>query len=182
MDEPKAVQLAQVGDRQAFAWLVCAYQDQLRALVAMAVANHDDILDVVQESFIDAWRGLPGFDTGREFGPWLRTVCRNRIRQFLRQRIPRRRRELAVIDAALLVAPTTEDPAPDERVAALRVCISALEPAQRVLIERRYIEDVPVQRLAADLGKSPNAVSMLLLRLKEALMRCMDRQPPGVVP
>lgn len=177
MDESATVRAAQAGDRQAFAALVGAHQARLRALVALSISDRDDILDVVQETFVDAWRGLPGFEAGREFGPWLRTICRNRVRQFLRQRIPRRRRELAVVDAALLAAPLADDTAPDERIAALRACIEGLDPAHRGMLERRYLDGVAVQRIAADLGRSPNAVSMVLLRLKDALLRCMERRP-----
>lgn len=176
MDEITAARAAQAGDRDAFAWLVARYQAELRAIVASAVADRDDRLDVVQESFVDAWRGLPGFDPDRPFGPWLRTVCRNRVRQFLRQRIPRRRRELAVVDAAILAAPGPEDAAPGERIAQLKRCIEGLAPEQRSLLQRRYVANEPVQHIAATVSKTPNSVSMVLLRLKEALLRCMERR------
>lgn len=177
MDERAAILAARSGDRDAFGWLVDRHQLQLRALVALSIADRDDRLDVVQEAFVDAWRGLAGFDPWREFGPWLRTVCRNRVRQFLRQRIPRRRRELAVVDAALLAAPPADDGAADERIATLRRCVEALAPEQRSLLQRRYVDGEPVQRIAGTVNKSPNAVSMILLRLKEAVLRCMDRRP-----
>lgn len=177
MDERAAILAARSGDRDAFAWLVDRHQLQIRALVAMSLADRDDRLDVVQETFVDAWRGLAGFDPGREFGPWLRTVCRNRVRQFLRQRIPRRRRELALVDAALLATPPAEDGAPDERIAILRHCVEAMAPEQRSLLHRRYVDGEAVQVIAQEVRKTPNAVSMILLRLKEAILRCMDRRP-----
>lgn len=174
MDEAHLVTAAAAGDREAFSDLVRLHQARLRALAALSLADRDDVLDVVQESFVDAWRGLAGFDQQREFGPWLRTICRNRVSKHLRDRIPRRRRELALVDEALLEAPPAEPPAPEERLDALRRCLAALESGQRRLLERRYHDGAAVGDLASELGKSPNAVSMILLRLKSVLMRCVE--------
>lgn len=179
MDERTAIQAARSGDREAFAWLVDRHQLQIQALVAWSITDRNDRLDVVQDAFVDAWRGLAGFDPEREFGPWLRTVCRNRVRQFLRQRIPRRRRELALVDAALLASPPADDGGADERIAHLRRCVDAMAPEQRSLLQRRYVEGEAVQLIARTVRKTPNAVSMILLRLKEAILQCMDRRPEG---
>lgn len=171
MDEAMLVRQAQGGDREAFAQLVRLHQERLRGLVALSIPGHDDVHDLVQEAFVDAWRGLPGFDTGRDFAPWLRTICRNRVRKFLRDRLPRRRRELALVDEALLAAP--EPPEDDRRLPALRACLGRLAEGQRRLLARRYRDGEPVQAIAEAIGRSPNAVSMLLLRLRSALVKCV---------
>jgi RNA polymerase sigma-70 factor (ECF subfamily) len=161
------------GDREAFAGLVRLHQARLRALVAMSVPCRDDVHDVVQEAFIDAWRGLPGFAAGREFGPWLRAICRNRVNRFLRDRLPRRRRELALVDAALLEQPPAAEDDATPRLDALRACLETLDASHRRLLALRYHDDVAVRDIATSVGKSPNGVSMILLRLKAALQRCM---------
>jgi RNA polymerase sigma-70 factor (ECF subfamily) len=173
VEERQLVEAAAGGDREAFAGLVRLHQARLRALAALLVPDRDDVLDIVQESFVDAWRGLAGFDRQREFGPWLRTICRNRALKHLRDRLPRRRRELALVDEALLAAPPVADPGDDNRLPLLRRCLAALAPDHRRLLERRYHEGVAVADLASELGKSPNALSMVLIRLKTALQRCV---------
>jgi RNA polymerase sigma-70 factor, ECF subfamily len=175
MDDGAWLRLAMAGDRDAFAALVHQHQARLRAFTALTVSNRDDVHDIVQETFIDAWRGLPGFDATREVGPWLRTICRNRTNKFLRDRLPRRRRELALVDAALIAgAPEVDDLSCDQRLEALRACVDSLDAAHRHLLTLRYHDDVPVQDIATSLGKSPNGVSMMLLRLKSVLMKCVD--------
>lgn len=171
MDERDLIRAAVAGDQEAFAGLVRRHQARLRGLVALSLSERDDVLEVVQESFVDAWRALERFDQSREFGPWLRTICRNRTLKFLRDRLPRRRRELALVDEALLAAPAVE-PA-DDRLTALRRCLEQLDAAHRRLLEQRFSAGVAVQDLAVALGKSPNAVSMILLRLKQVLHRCV---------
>lgn len=171
MDERELITAAITGDQDAFASLVRLHQARLRGLVALSLSDRGDVLEVVQDSFVDAWRGLDRFDQTREFGPWLRTICRNRTLKFLRDRLPQRRRELALVDEALIAAPMAE--VTDGRLAALRRCLEQLDAEHRRLLEQRYANDVAVQDLAVALGKSPNAVSMILLRLKSVLQRCV---------
>jgi DNA-directed RNA polymerase specialized sigma24 family protein len=40
-------------------------------------------------------------------------------------------------------------------------------------VRQRYADGVAVTDLAQQLGKSPNAVSMILLRIKAILQRCV---------
>jgi RNA polymerase sigma-70 factor (ECF subfamily) len=173
VSEAELVQAAIAGDREAFAGLVRLHQARLRALVALILPSRDDVHDVVQEAFIDAWRGLPGFAAGNDFGPWLRAICRNRAAKFLRDRLARRRRELALVDAALIDEVPAEDELAERRLAALRACLDTLDEAQRRLLALRYHDEVAVQEIATTLGKSPNGVSMALIRLKAALMKCV---------
>lgn len=171
MDEHELIRAAVAGDEEAFAGLVRLHQARLRGLVALLLSERDDVLEVVQESFVDAWRALDRFDQTREFGPWLRTICRNRTLKFLRDRLPRRRRELALVDEALIAAPIPE--LADDRLVALRRCLEHLDAEHRRLLEQRFADGIPVQELALALGKSPNAVSMILQRLKDVLQRCV---------
>jgi RNA polymerase sigma-70 factor, ECF subfamily len=173
VDERHLIAAAAAGDREAFSGLVVLYQARLRALVAMTLSERDDVLDVVQESFVDAWRGLDRFDQSREFGPWLRTICRNRTMKFMRDRLPKRRRELALVDEILITAPSEAEEQSAGRLTALQRCLEQLDADHRRLLEQRYANGVEVQTLAQSLGKSPNAVSMILLRLKTVLQRCV---------
>ena len=79
MDERDLIQKAQQGDRDAFGELVALYQARLRAFVARYVTRPDDVYDIVQEGFIDAMQHLDRFDPAKDFGPWLRAICRNRM-------------------------------------------------------------------------------------------------------
>lgn len=176
MDERALVVAAQKGDGEAFAGLVRLHQARLRALVALSIPGRDEAHDLVQEAFIDAWKGLAGFDTGREFGPWLRTLCRNRLRQFLRDRLPRRRRELALVDEALLACPAAAEDDGEARLGALRTCLDALPAEHRRVLALRFVEELAVQDIASALERSPNAVSMVILRLKAALARCIGQR------
>jgi RNA polymerase sigma-70 factor (ECF subfamily) len=80
---------------------------------------------------------------------------------------------LALVDEVLIAAPPAADEHSAGRLAALHHCLKQLDADHRRLLEQRYADGVEVQALAQALGKSPNAVSMILLRLKTVLQRCV---------
>ncbi|HYE05097.1 MAG TPA: sigma-70 family RNA polymerase sigma factor [Planctomycetota bacterium] len=174
--EPDLIARARAGDAAAFDGLVRLHQARLRALAARCVLDADDAHDLVQEAFIDAWRHLDRFDATREFGPWLRTLCRNRVTSFLRARATRRTRPLALVDEALAARLERDDGGGDGDIAAVRTCLDELGERQRSLVDRRYARCEAVKDIARALGRTEGSVSMLLLRVRDALMRCVRRR------
>jgi len=177
---PASIARAREGDRDAYAEVVRAYQARLRAQVALTVADREAILSIVQDAFVDAWRGLATYDGERPFLPWLRAILRTCIAKHYReQRV--QRRHLALVDAALLSQPCEDAPVEDaaERLAALRRCLAEVPAGSRELLSLRFEQDWQVKRIAEHLHKSANAVSMSLLRLKEELSACAQRRLQG---
>lgn len=174
MDERQLISAAMAGDREAFTGLVRLHQRSLRALVAMAMLPPDDVSEVVQEALIDAYRHLDRFDPQREFGPWLRTICRNRLQRFLRDRKSRRRHELALVDDAVdHGAADHEVDATVGRITVLRRCLAKLEERHRQVVTMRFHDGLAVKDIADRLRRSANSVSVLLFQLKAALQRCV---------
>jgi RNA polymerase sigma-70 factor (ECF subfamily) len=178
MDERELIRRAQQGDRRAFGELVSLYQARLRAFVARYVSRPDEVFDIVQDGLIDAMEHLDRFDPEKEFGPWLRAICRNRMLNHFRSNKVRQNAAMALVDAALQETwGPMEDDLEDgaERVAALRRCVDKLEKAQRELLELRYRREVPLNELAQKLGRSAAALSMSLFRLRAILEKCMEQ-------
>lgn len=179
MNERALIIAAQEGDHDAFGELVRRYQAQLRGYAARDVQDSGDVYDLVQEAFLDALRHIRTFDSSREFYPWLRAICRNRILNYFRARKSRRTAAQALVDAAVEEAAALR---PDEddhsagRIAALKHCIGLLHEAQRSMLHLRYTEGIAVKDIAARLGKSAASVTMQLQRLKAALLECVQRQ------
>lgn len=71
------VQRAKNGDTGAFDRLVMRYQKQLHYTVIRIVLNHDDADDIVQDSFIKAFKNLEGFDDKFRFYTWLSRIAVN---------------------------------------------------------------------------------------------------------
>lgn len=76
------VERARNGDRAAFDLLVRKYQHKVVNLVARYVRN-GDAMDVAQESFIKAYRALPGFKGNSAFYTWLYRIAVNTAKNHL---------------------------------------------------------------------------------------------------
>ena len=71
------------GDIEAFQVLAERYQGMLYRYVGRKISCFADVEDLVQESFIRAFFNLQSFDTDRNFGLWIRAICRNTTYHFL---------------------------------------------------------------------------------------------------
>ena len=75
MGEPDSdaplVRRAATGDRAAFKELFERYQRPIAAVVGRMVASPDDVDDILQETFLRAWKGLPKFRGDAQFSTWL---------------------------------------------------------------------------------------------------------------
>lgn len=78
------------GDRRAFNELVTRYQRRLFGVCFAMVRNHDDAMDLVQESFVRAYRNLDRFEGNSTFYTWIyriaKNVCIDHLRKAQRQR------------------------------------------------------------------------------------------------
>jgi RNA polymerase sigma-70 factor (ECF subfamily) len=80
------VQRAQAGEKLAFGLLVTKYQRKLYRLALRIVADPAEAEDVVQETFIKAYRALPQFRGDAAFYTWLYRIAINAARSSLESR------------------------------------------------------------------------------------------------
>ncbi|MFS7530213.1 RNA polymerase sigma factor RpoE [Klebsiella pneumoniae] len=76
------VERVQKGDQKAFNLLVVRYQHKVASLVSRYVPP-GDIADVVQESFVKAWRALDSFREIALFYTWLYRIAVNTAKNYL---------------------------------------------------------------------------------------------------
>lgn len=179
LHEREYIEKAKGGSSEDFGKLVLLYQGRLRAFAARYVGNGEDVFDLVQEAFMDAFQHLDRFDGTRELGPWLRAILHHRILNHFRSRKVRRTLSLSLVDEAIEEQLAGEDSASEddsaERVKALRACIAKLGADERELMEMRYQHMVSVKKLAEMKENSAAGMSMKLMRVREALRRCVEK-------
>ncbi|MBL0710547.1 MAG: RNA polymerase sigma factor RpoE [Colwellia sp.] len=71
------VERVQKGDKKAFNLLVVKYQHKMSSIVSRYASNSSDIPDIVQETFIKAYRALPNFRGDSAFYSWLYRIAIN---------------------------------------------------------------------------------------------------------
>ena len=77
------VQLAKSGDQYAFELLLRKYQHKVSKLIMRYVSDMDEALDLTQETFIKAWKALPGFRGESAFYTWLYRIAVNTAKNHL---------------------------------------------------------------------------------------------------
>ena len=81
--DQELVERAQKGDTKAFELLVTKYHRRLGRLLSRFIKDEHEVNDVVQESFIKAYRALPNFRGDSAFYTWLYRISINTAKNFL---------------------------------------------------------------------------------------------------
>lgn len=79
------VALARGGDRAAFAELFHRYNTRICTYLTRLVGNGELGRDLTQDTFLAAWRALPGMPANLRFEPWLYRIATNTARSHLRR-------------------------------------------------------------------------------------------------
>jgi len=77
------VERVQRGDKQAFDILVRKYQHKLAKLISRYVYDPSEVMDVVQETFLKAYRAIPNFRGDSAFYTWLYRIGVNTAKNYL---------------------------------------------------------------------------------------------------
>ncbi|MFO7636226.1 MAG: sigma-70 family RNA polymerase sigma factor [Clostridia bacterium] len=85
-DETKLLVNAQNGDTDSFGTLVSIYQERAYSVALGMMGDPHDALDVVQESFIKAFRNIRKFNFNSTFNTWLHRIVTNTAIDELRKR------------------------------------------------------------------------------------------------
>lgn len=153
----------------------------MRAYVRALGVRAEWVDDLAQEALLIALRRLDEFDRTGDFGGWVRQIARRLIANERRKEM---RRDIILSDHAtdLLLEIHRESISPGERqereeeIATLRECVSGLPKHSRELLQQRYFEDLSPGAIGSRLGLPSNQIRQTLLRLRRALLSCMERR------
>jgi RNA polymerase sigma-70 factor (ECF subfamily) len=135
--------------------------------------------DLTAETFLAAVRAESDGGGPTTVG-WLIGTARHKLVDHWR-RLEREERGLRLLDGG---TEHTEDPWDDE-LDALRAqqVLDGLSPAHRAALTLRYLDDLPVPRVAALLGRTLHATEALLVRARTAFRRQYEStEQPGGAP
>ena len=171
------------GDRDAYSEIVAEHQDMLLAYAAFRIPDAALVDEVVQQTFIRAYEQIRDFQTDKDFGVWLRSICRFMILAELK-RASRDRQNKDNYQEHLkvrLLGEALERGAaqPDEDVLRrLQGCLGRLQQTARSLVTLRYQELLKVEEIASRVGQSATWVATTLFRVRETLRKCIGDGAP----
>ncbi len=175
---------ARSGDEKAFVDLIEAYHAYVYTIVNEIVGNSHDAEDVVQETFINAYGGLPQLEDRAKFKSWLAEIARNCARNWLR----RRRVDTVPIDEVDVDSlRTSESPSAllirDEQRELVRRAMMTLSQKDREIARAYYLDGASYDELIRTHGLSYKAISFRLSRAKRILSeRLKHLRTGGIAP
>ena len=179
MDE--LISLIVAGQVNLYEEVIRRYQRDVLLVVGRLLPNRGQAEDLVQQVFVDAYFALPRFERGRDFGPWIRTIARNAVREELRKqwRYDRRLRAYHEILSARLADDQRADQSEQMLMEALDKCTSRLPEREATAIRLRYHEGKSMDEIAAALGNTVGSARNLLCRARTTLRECLQRERRG---
>jgi RNA polymerase sigma-70 factor (ECF subfamily) len=150
---------------------------RLYAYVLTLLPNRADADDVFQEASLVLWDKFNAEHPPDDFAAWGCRIAYFKVLDFRKKR--QRGRVLFSQEMLERLAETAADQAAtlqlDERREALADCIAKLGPSERDLLARRFAEGATTQSVAAQVGRSVDAVYKALAFIRKALFDCVSR-------
>jgi len=156
-----------LGDLLAFDELVRRYRAAV-VRTAQRIVGSDHADDVAQESLLLAFKALPSIEDPSRFAAWLGVITRHHALRFAK----RERTRSVELDEVLLehLSSLAAALVPDtERNADLSKALVELPADYSTVLSLRFIDEMPLKRIAAFLGIPVSTVKWRLHRGKQLL-------------
>lgn len=184
--EWELVQRAKQGDEESFAALVEQNQGRIYNLALRMTGNPDDALELSQEAFLNAWKGLGKFQGDSSFATWLYRLTSNVCIDFLRRE--KRRSALSMTISLDDEEEARQAELPDERFSphveaerrerqeTLRAGLSTLSAEHRRVLILRELEGLSYGEIAQVLCLEEGTVKSRIAHARLALRNYLKKQ------
>ena len=160
LDEAEVIRLlaSSEGRQKVFPMIVDQYSQSLYWKIRSIVLTHEDADDVLQNTFLKAWKSLPTFQGKAKLSTWLYRIAINESLDFLRHQ---KTSALSNADADLSVANRlmADDYFDgDKSQAVLQEAIATLPDVQRTVFTLRYYDEMKYSEISEILGTSEGSL------------------------
>lgn len=167
---------AAAGDAAAVRALVNRYSPGVLSLATRMLSDRGEAEDVTQETFIRAWKALPGWEPRAKFSTWLHRVALNLCYDRLRKRRESLPGELPDLADTRLSPQEALDQS--QRVLAIEQAISALPERQSAALTLCALQGHSQAEAAEIMDVSVEALESLLARARRTLRaHLLERSP-----
>jgi len=160
-DDIELLRRGGAGDSAAFHALVDRHAQRLYRLAVSLIGNATDAEDVLQETFIGAFKGLRSFEARSSVKTWLTRIL---VVQAANWRRSKRRKSVELVDDSIPAAGENSEAGIDVRAA-----IGKLSPEHREVIVLREFEQMSYEEMAQVLGVPRGTVESRLHRARSEM-------------
>lgn len=172
MEDSDGVAIARVkaGDGDAYRALVERHSRSVFRLAYRMTGNEQDAEDVVQETFLRAYRQLHRYEGRAGFGTWLHRIASNYSIDLMRTRRP----QVELLDNV------SHGPGAERLLLGYEVqrtvasTMDELSQQERTAFVLRHFEGQSIEEIGASLGLSGNATKQSIFRAVQKLRRALE--------
>ena len=159
-----------LGDLEAFGELASRYRAAV-VRTAQAIVGREDAEDVAQEALLLAFKALPSIEEPAKFAAWLSVITRHRALRFGKRERPHQVGRVELDEVLLeqvgaLARPFVDDRQSDDE---LRRALESLPDDYALVLRLRFLDEMPLKRIAAFLGVAVSTVKWRVHRGKQLL-------------
>ena len=171
---------ARQGDSDAFRVLVERHSRSVFRLAFRMTGNEHDAEDVVQESFLRAYKQLGRFESRANFGTWLYRITANCAVDLMRARQARHDMSRAESLDADVHQPAADSPDPERAAHSAEIertvqqAMSELSPLERAAFTLRHYEGRSIDEIATTLGLGTSAAKHSVFRAVKKLRLALE--------
>ena len=180
--------MAQVlaGDKDAFRLLVDRHSRSLYSVAYRMTGNQQDAEEVVQDSFLRAYKSLERFELRSSFSTWLYRIAVNRSLDFLRARKMTDSRQIADNPAPdedgtqSQIQVATSTPGPDRMLLSSEAgdkiarAMAQLTPPERVAFTMRHLEGKSITEISKALKIRESAAKNSVFRAVQKMRQQLE--------
>lgn len=189
MEVTDAAVVAQVlgGDKDAFRVLVERHSRSIFRVVYRMTGNQQDSEEIVQETFLRAYKSLEKFESRSNFGTWLYRIAVNRALDFLSSK----KAQMQIKDTYHIAdSPDSDEsrqvqlpspsPGPDRVLISGEIkrkvaqAMTLLTPAERVAFTMRHMEGQSIEEISRALNLKAGAAKNCVFRAVQKLRRQLE--------
>src|SRR5204863_2140802 len=166
---------ARQGDSDAFRALVETHSRQVFRLAFRMTGNEQDAEDVVQESFLRAYRQLGRFESRANFGTWLYRIVSNCSVDLMRAKQARHDQSRGDSLDEAVELPATDLPNPERQAQSAEIqrrvqgALADLSPLERAAFTLRHYEGRSIEEISRTLGLGTGAAKHSVFRAGKKL-------------
>ena len=174
---------ARQGDSEAFRVLVERHSRSLFRLAFRMTGNEQDAEDVVQETFLRAYRQLDKYEARSSFSTWLYRIASNYSLDLIRMRKrheEKRERGSKAEERDILQSIPVNAPGPDRIAHSNQVqervneALNELSDQERTAFVLRHFEGLSIDEIGEALGTGTNATKHSIFRAVQKLRRSLE--------
>jgi len=179
MTDASTVSRARSGDAEAFRLLVDNHSRVIFRVAYRMTGNEHDADDVVQETFLRAYRQIDHFEERANFGTWLHRIAINCSLDLLRSR-GRHARQYGGDPSDEEMNVKSDAPQPDRLLLSAEMqqhvakAMELLSGNERTAFLLRHFEGMPVEEIGKTLGIQVNAAKHTIFRAVKKLREALE--------